>query len=83
MRDVTYQVQYAEGPTPNEDDWQTVDNVGSSTSCDVEGLKANTVYSWRVQAVVRDELQSEWAQADTFTTLEEPSALATVAVTPR
>ncbi|MFR1638715.1 MAG: hypothetical protein ACLSVD_05745 [Eggerthellaceae bacterium] len=34
-------------------------------------------------AVGRDELQSEWAQADTFTTLEEPSALATVSVTPR
>lgn len=82
-RDVTYQVQYAEGPTPNDDAWQTVDNVGSSTSCDVEGLKANTVYSWRVQAVVRDQLWSEWAQADTFTTLEEPSALATVSVTPR
>ena len=78
MRPVTYQVQYAEGPKPSENDWITVDNVGSSTSCDVEGLKANTVYSWRVQAVVRDELQSEWAQADTFTTLEEPSALATV-----
>ena len=60
-RDVTYQVQYAEGPTPSDDAWQTVDNVGSSTSCDVEGLKANTVYSWRVQAVVRDQLQSEWA----------------------
>ena len=82
-RDVTYQVQYAEGPTPNDDAWQTVDNVGSSTSCDVEGLKANTVYSWRVQAVVRDQLWSEWAQADTFITLEEPSALATVSVTPR
>ena len=83
VRPVTYQVQYAEGPKPSENDWITVDNVGSSTSCDVEGLKANTVYSWRVQAVVRDELQSEWAQADTFTTLEEPSALATVSVTPR
>ena len=82
-RDVTYQVQYAEGPTPNVDAWQTVNNVGSSTSCDVEGLKANTVYSWRVQAVVRDQLYSDWAQADTFTTLEEPSALATVVVTPR
>ncbi|MCB6561643.1 fibronectin type III domain-containing protein [Gordonibacter urolithinfaciens] len=82
-RDVTYQVQYAEGPTPSDDAWQTVDNVGSSTSCDVEGLKANTVYSWRVQAVVRDQLQSEWASADTFTTLEEPSALAAVSVTPR
>ena len=82
-RDVTYQVQYAEGPTPSDDAWQTVDNVGSNTSCDVEGLKANTVYSWRVQAVVRDQLWSEWAQADTFTTLEEPSALATVSVTPR
>ena len=82
-RDVTYQVQYAEGPTPNVDAWQTVNNVGSSTSCDVEGLKANAVYSWRVQAVVRDQLYSDWAQADTFTTLEEPSALATVVVTPR
>lgn len=82
-RDVTYQVQYAEGPTPNDDAWQTVDNVGSSTSCDVGGLKTNTVYSWRVQAVVRDQLWSEWAQADTFITLEEPSALATVSVTPR
>ena len=32
---------------------------------------------------IRDRLWSEWAQADTFITLEEPSALATVSVTPR
>lgn len=83
VRDVTYQVQYAEGLTPGDDAWIDVDNVGSGTSCDVEGLKANTAYSWRVQAVVRDELYSGWAQADAFTTLEDPSALATVSVTPR
>lgn len=83
-RPATYEVQYAEGPTPDDDAWTTVDNVGASTSCDVEGLAPNTVYSWRVKALVRDGLlQSDWAQADTFTTLEEPSALATVSVTPR
>ncbi|MFQ9180313.1 MAG: fibronectin type III domain-containing protein [Eggerthella lenta] len=60
-----------------------MENVGASTSCDVEGLTPNTVYSWRVRAVVRDGLQSDWALAETFTTLEESSALATVTVTPR
>ena len=27
VRPVTYQVQYAEGPKPSENDWITVDNV--------------------------------------------------------
>ena len=83
-RPATYEVQYAEGPTPGDGDWTSVENVGASTSCDVEGLAPNTVYSWRVKALVRDRLlQSDWAQADTFITLEEPSALTTVSVTPR
>lgn len=82
-RPVTYEVEYAQGPAPVDDAWMTVENVGASTSCDVEGLTPNTVYSWRVRAVVRDGLQSDWASAETFTTLEESSALATVAVTPR
>lgn len=84
VRPATYEVQYAEGPTPGDNAWTTVENVGAGTSCDVEGLAPNTVYSWRVKALVRDRLlQSDWAQADTFITLEEPSALATVSVTPR
>ena len=83
-RPTTYQVEYAQGPTPGDDAWTTVENVGAGTSCDVEGLAPNTVYSWRVKALVRDGLlQSDWAQADTFITLEDPSALATVSVTPR
>lgn len=84
VRPATYEVQYAQGPTPGDGAWTTVENVGAGTSCDVEGLAPNTVYSWRVKALVRDGLlQSDWAQADTFITLEEPSALATVSVTPR
>lgn len=82
-RPVTYEVEYAQGSAPVDDAWMTVENVGASTSCDVEGLTPNTVYSWRVRAVVRDGLQSDWALAETFTTLEESSALATVTVTPR
>ena len=82
-RPVTYEVEYAQGHAPVDDAWMTVENVGASTSCDVEGLTPNTVYSWRVRAVVRDDLSSDWAQAETFTTLEESSALATVTVTPQ
>lgn len=86
VRPAAYEVQYAEGPTPPEDGsdaWITVENAGEGTSCDVEGLAPNTVYSWRVRAVVRDELRSDWAMGQAFTTLAETSALATVTVTPR
>ncbi|RDB63950.1 hypothetical protein C1878_03955 [Gordonibacter sp. 28C] len=86
VRPAAYEVQYAEGPTPPEDGsdaWVSVENVGEGTSCDVEGLAPNTVYSWRVRAVVRDELRSDWAMGQSFTTLAETSALTAVSVTPR
>ncbi len=85
-RAATYEVQYAEGPTPPADDaaWTTVENVGAVTSCDVEGLAPNTVYVWRVRAAVSDLLApSEWASGSAFTTLAEPTPLVTVSVTPR
>lgn len=83
VRSATYEVQYAEGPKPVDDAWVDVENVGANTSCDVEGLDPNVVYSWRVRAVVRGELQSDWASGGTFVTLAETSALSAVSVTPR
>lgn len=41
------------------------------TSYELTDLKANTVYIWRVQAVCVDELTSQWASQQRFTTTED------------